>query len=144
MNFFKINKNTSAAELSLPIEKEMYGIKIRKLPNGKYIQAMKSIDNIAEILLKAAFPDMNPDEIMNKMKSLDENLLIELAGKMFSIFPEQILKFIATLIECDYEKLYNEISPAELLEILQEFWKINDMTNFMNKLKGMVIGKIKN
>lgn len=138
MNFFK-NKKNDAVELSLPVEKELHGIKIRKLPIGQYIQAINSLKNLPEILLKEAFPNMGIDEIIQKFKTLNEDSLIEISGKLMKVIPEQSLKFVATLLDCDYEKLYNEISPKELLDILREFWKVNDMSNFMTDLKGMVM-----
>lgn len=143
MNFLKNKKNKNnkndAVAISLPIEKEIYGIKIRKLPIGQYIQAINSLKNLPEILLKEAFPNMGVDEIIQKLKTLNEDSLIELAGNLMKTIPEQALKFVSVLLDCDYKKLYNEVSPKELLEILKEFWKVNDMTNFMIDLKGMVM-----
>jgi len=133
----KSDKN--AATLSLPQRKELYGIKIEKLPIGRYIEAIESFENLPQILIKEVFPDSTPDEVLQKLKRMNEDMLIEIAGNMFKTIPEQLLKFISKLLKCDYDYLYNNITPSQLLEVLTELWKMNDVSNFINALKKAVM-----
>jgi hypothetical protein len=135
----KMFKTNDATALSIPHDFGLHGIKIRKLPIGQYLKALDSIKNLPEILLKECFSGMDSCEIINKLKSLNEDSLIELAGTLIKTIPEQALKFIATLLGCSFEKLRDEVTPKELLDILKEFWKVNDMSDFFTDIKRMVM-----
>lgn len=119
---------------SVPTKSIIHGIEIKKLPIGKYLDAVNSIKDLPEILLKNNFPGLNTEDILKKFKKIDEQMLFELLGSMLVTIPEQTLRFVATLIDVPYEKLRNEITPNELKDILKEFWKVNDMSSFFQDI----------
>lgn len=117
---------------SIPQSKTVHGIEIRKLPLGAYLDAIDSIKNLPEILLKNSFPGLNPDEVLGKFKTMNQDMLMELAGNLLATVPEQALRFIAKLIGVEYEKLRDdpEIGLNGIKNIMVEFWQINDMGSF--------------
>jgi hypothetical protein len=121
---------------SLPKKSNVHGIEIKKLPLGAYLDAIDSMKNLPEILLKNSFPGLTPDDIMDKFKTLSSDTLLELAGNLLVTVPEQALRFIATLIGVEYKRLRDdpEIGLNGIKEILKEFWKVNDMQSFFGDL----------
>ena len=122
---------------SVPKSKIVHGIEIKKLPLGAYLNAIESIKNIPEILLNNSFPGLTPDEVLEKLKKIDQDMLFEIAGNLLVTIPEQALRFIASLIGVEYERLRDdpEIGLNGIKNILVEFWKINDMQNFFNDVR---------
>jgi hypothetical protein len=120
----------------MPKSKNVHGIGIKKLPLGAYLDAIDSIKNLPAVLLQNSFPGLTPDEVLAKFKTLDQDMLIEVAGNLLVTVPEQALKFIASLIGTSYETLRNdpEIGLNGIKDIIIEFWKINDMQSFFSDL----------
>jgi hypothetical protein len=82
---------------------------------------------------------------------MDENLLFEITGKMIVIIPEQMLKLIASLLDCEYEYIRDNLTPNELLEVVMAVWEINDFspffTNFkkiLEEIKSKILGSLTN
>ncbi len=119
---------------SFPKSKVVHGIEVRKLPLGAYLDAIDSIKNIPEILLSKSFPGLTPDQVLAKMKKMDQDMLIEAAGNLLVAVPEQALRFISALIGVEYDRLRDdpEIGLNGIKEIIVEFWKINDMGSFFS------------
>jgi len=117
---------------SIPKSKIIHGIEIKKLPLGAYLDAIDSIKNLPEILLEKSFPGLTPDQVLNKFKSMDQDMLIQVASNLLVTIPEQALRFIAKLIGTEYEVLRNDskIGLNGIKDIIKEFWKINDMQSF--------------
>jgi hypothetical protein len=148
---FNFKKDKDRVGLSIPQERELYGIKIRKLYIGEYLKALNVIKNLPEILLKDIFPGADLDELFDKFKNMDENLLFEITGKMIVIIPEQMLKLIASLLDCEYEYIRDNLTPNELLEVVMAVWEINDFspffTNFkkiLEEIKSKILGSLTN
>lgn len=140
MNLSKVfGRKKDAVGLSMPVEKTIHGVVIRKLPNGAYIKALNAIQDMPEVILKGCFPGMSPDEILEEFKNITADMLPVLAGKLLANVPEQFLKFISELAEIPLDKLMNELSPKETLDILEAMWELNDLTDFFKKLRGKVI-----
>jgi len=123
--------------LSLPQDYELYGIRIRKLPIGSYLKAVQTVRNLPELLLKQCFPGMKPDEVLNRLKSLDESALYEILGRLLTVVPEQFLRLVAELLEADYEHLL-KLSPKELLDVFTALWKANEMKDFFGQIKALL------
>jgi hypothetical protein len=117
---------------SYPTKSNIYGIEINKLPLGAYLDAIDSLKNLPDILLKNSFPGLKPDEVLDKFKTLNTDTLMELAGNLLVTVPEQALKFVSALIGVPYETLRNDpnIGLNGIKDILKEFWKVNDMQSF--------------
>lgn len=120
---------------SLPAKSNIHGIEIKKLPLGAYLDAIDSLKTLPDILLKNAFPGLGPDEVLERFKTINTDTLMELAGNLLVTVPEQALRFIAALIGVEYERLRSdpEIGLNGIMDILTEFWKVNDMQSFFDK-----------
>lgn len=135
--YFAIKKDKSIP-LSLPDDGILHGIKIQKLPIGRYLKALNTVRNLPELLLKECFPGMKPDEVLAKMKQLDEDSLYDILGRLVQVVPEQFFRLIAELVETDYETVI-ALTPKELFDVLYAFWQINDMTDFFAQIKSLVV-----
>jgi hypothetical protein len=136
-------KNKDAAPLSIPQVKTVHGVEIRKLPNGAYLKALNAIQDMPEVILKGCFPGMDPDDILEEFKNISVDMIPVLAGKLLANVPEQFLKFLSELTEIPYERLMNELTPKETMDVLDAMWELNDLTDFFKKLKGKVMGSKK-
>jgi hypothetical protein len=139
LNKFKFTK-TDASQISVPIDKEIYGVKIRRLPNGAYIKALNTVQNLPEILLEACFPGMPADDILAELQSLNSEKLLIMAGRLIQVIPEQFLKIVSELLDIPFEILMDKLTPAETLIILEEYLNANDLTSFFESMKRMVMG----
>jgi len=117
---------------SIPLTKTIHGIEIKKLPLGAYLDAIDSIKNLPDILIKNVFPGSTPDQVLKKLQSLNADMLLEMAAGLLVTVPEQSLRFISRLIGVEYERLRDDqaIGLNGLKDILKEFWEINDMSSF--------------
>ena len=121
-------------KISAPKEKELYGVKIRKLPIAKYIRVLSAAEEMPQLILGKAFPGQSADEMLNYLRSLNKDRMLELMTRLLAVVPEELMKLLSELLEIPRERLLDDVpdalSPAELLEIVAEFWDINDLTAF--------------
>ena len=119
---------------SIPKTKNVHGIEIKKLPLGAYLNAIDSIKNLPELLLSKSFPGLTADQVLNKFKKMDQDMLIEVAGNLLVAVPEQALRFITVLLDVEYERLRDDpdIGLNGIKDIMIEFWKINDLKSFFS------------
>lgn len=123
--------------LSISNNKTMYGIKIRKLPIGKYLELIKKVNILGKDLLEKGFNNKSIEEILDNIINLDKTELIKLLESTFNTAPELVMGFLADILEVDKEKLMDneEIGLYELIEIIEEFIKINNLGKLITKLK---------
>ena len=123
--------------LSLSNSKTMYGIKIRKLPLGKYLELIKKVNILGKDLLEKGFNNKSIKEILDDIINLNKIELIKLMEGAFNTAPELVMDFLADILEVDKEKLMDneEIGLYELIEIVEEFIKINNLGKLIQKLK---------
>lgn len=136
-------EHDSSVEMSIPRERVLHGVVIKKLPIGKYLSAMQTLNNLPEILLKTCFPDMRPDEVIESMKTIDQDTLYGMLGRLLQVVPEQLFRVIADLTDADYDHIVGNLSPKELFEVLLAFWEANDLTDFIKLIKSVVMSKAK-
>jgi hypothetical protein len=117
---------------SLPKKSVIHGVEIKKLPLGAYLDAIDTLKNLPETLLKNSFPGKSPDEILKMFQNLNSDTLLELAGNLLATVPDQALHFISCLIGVEYERLRNdpEIGLNGIKDVLVEFWKLNNLSDF--------------
>jgi len=130
-----LQKKEDKMSISIPRERELYGVKIRKLPNGAYIKALQTIQNLPALLIEKCFPGMDVDDILKQLSQIDKDGFLALVGHLMSVLPAEIFKLISTLLDIPLEKLMDELTPAETLEILEAYWEVNDLTPFFERLK---------
>lgn len=137
-------KKDKSSSLSLPRSYTLHGVEIKKLPTGQYIKALQTLENLPRIILEELFPNMQFEEILSKVKEIDEDLIWQLITKLMRIAPEQFFRLVSELIDADYDHLVNKLTPKENLEVIMAFWKANEMSDFLEQLKTMLGGMKQN
>lgn len=117
-------------EMSLPKAKTVHGIEVKKVPIGRYTQAMTEIQDLPERIIRDLFPGKSIDQIWAELANLKDDGLISIASRLFVVAPEYIIDISSIILGIDREKIVNELSPAELLDIWQAFWEANDLSRF--------------
>lgn len=124
-------------ELSLNKSVKMYGVEIRKMPCGKYFEALQTLKNLPEDFIKE-LSDNKQDFRLSEMLSLDN--LINLITKLLMIAPKFLFSFLSKLLDVDEKYIENELSPTELVEICKKFWEINKLESFFTQMKPIMKG----
>lgn len=132
-------KKKDMVELSNPLRKSIHGVEIRKQPIGKYLEAVKVLEDLPSIIINECFPGEDLEGILKKFSSIDEEFFFQLINSLLVIAPQQLFKIAATILECDYDYLINEVTPNEFLDIVEAFWKLNDMENFLQRIRKKVL-----
>lgn len=85
-------------------------------------------------------------EIAQYLKELDRDKLPELLTKLMSVVPNELMGLISELLDIPIERLTEDIPEAlslsELMEIVTEFWELNDMSGFFVNARRLA-GKVK-
>ena len=119
-------------ELSLNKTVKMYGVEIKKMPCGKYFEALQTLKNLPEDFIKE-LSDNKQDFRLSEMLSLDN--LINLITKLLMIAPKFLFSFLSKLLDIEEDYIENELSPTELAEICIKFWEINKLESFFALMK---------
>ena len=119
-------------ELSLNKTVKMYGVEIKKMPCGKYFEALQTLKNLPEDFIKE-LSDNKQDFKLSEMFKLEN--LIDLITKLMLIAPKFLFSFLSKLLDVDESVIRNELSPSELIEICKKFWEINKLESFFDQMK---------
>ena len=122
----------SNESLSLKETVKMYGVEIKKMPCGKYFEALQTLKNLPEDFIKE-LSDNKQDFRLSEMLNLDN--LINLITKLLMIAPKFLFSFLSKLLDIDEKYIENELSPTELAEICKKFWEINKLESFFALMK---------
>lgn len=121
--------------LSLDEEVKLYGVTIRKMPNGQYLKALKLIKKLPETFVKEVMQGKTDLKLSNM---LDTDNIAMLVGTLLTSVPEFTIKFLAQLLDIKEEVLTDELTPAETIEIVQKFWEINKLESFFVQMKSIM------
>ena len=122
-------------ELSLNKSVKMYGVEIKKMPCGKYFEALQTLKNLPEDFIKE-LSDNKQDFKLSEMFNLEN--LIDLITKLMLIAPKFLFSFLSKLLDVDESIIKDELSPTELIEICKKFWEINKLESFFDQMKPML------
>lgn len=122
----------SNESLSLKETAKMYGVEIKKMPCGKYFEALQTLKNLPEDFIKE-LSDNQQDFRLSEMLSLDN--LINLITKLLMVAPKFLFSFLSKLLDVEEKYIENELSPTELAEICLKFWEINKLESFFALMK---------
>lgn len=122
----------SNESLSLKETVKMYGVEIKKMPCGKYFEALQTLKNLPEDFIKE-LSDNQQDFRLSEMLSLDN--LINLITKLLTVAPKFLFSFLSKLLDVEEKYIENELSPTELTEICLKFWEINKLESFFALMK---------
>lgn len=122
----------TSESISLNKSKKIHNVEIKKMPCGKYFEALQTLKDLPEDFIKE-LSDNEQDFKLSEMFTIEN--IMTLITKLLIILPDFTFRFLSTLIGIDEETLRNEITPKELLDIIQEFWKINELESFFDQMK---------
>lgn len=125
----------SNESLSLPKRKIIHGVEVRKMPCGKYFEALQTLKNLPEDFIKQ-LSDGKKDFKLSEMLTLEN--ITDLVVKLLLILPDFTISFLSVLMDIEEEKIRDELTPKELIEIINEFWKMNELESFFALMKPMM------
>ncbi len=126
--------------ISLGKKDIIHGVEIKKMPVGKYLEALQELKNLPTEFIKEVSNgfEFKLSDIFNL------ETLLNLISQFLIIAPKFLFDFLSKLLDVDSKWLKENISPDELLEICIKFWEVNNLENFFNLAKPIVIKMIQN
>lgn len=122
---------------SLPKTKTIHGVEIKKMPCGKYFEALQTLKNLPEDFMKE-LSDNRQDFKLSEMFTMEN--IMNLIAKLFIILPDFTFTFLSKLMGIDEDKMKNELTPKQLIDIVKEFWKMNELESFFDQMKPILKG----
>ena len=119
---------------SLPKIKTIHGVEVEKKPCGKYFEALQTLKDLPEDFIKE-ISDNGQDFKLSDMFTVEN--IMTLITKLLIILPDFTFNFLSKLMDIDRETLENQLTPKEVLDVIQEFWKINELESFFEQMKPM-------
>lgn len=122
---------------SLPKTKTIHGVEIKKMPCGKYFEALQTLKDLPEDFIKE-LTDNGQDFKLSEMFTMEN--IMNLIAKLFIILPDFTFTFLSKLMGIDEDKMRNELTPKQLIDIVKEFWKMNELESFFDQMKPIMKG----
>lgn len=117
---------------SLPKVKKIHGVEIEKKPCGKYFEALQTLKDLPEDFVRE-LSDNGQDFKLSEMFTIEN--IMTLVTRLLIVIPNFTFEFLSKLMEVDRNILENQLTPKELLEVIQEFWKVNELESFFEQTK---------
>lgn len=125
----------SNEEKSLKKSINLYGVEIKKMPCGKYFEALQTLKDLPEDFIKELSDD-GEDFKLSEMFTMEN--IMNLITKLLLIAPKFLFGFLSKLLDVDKNYIENELSPTELIEICKKFWEINNLESFFAQMKPVI------
>jgi len=129
----------SGVKKSLAKAKVVHGITIKRLAIGAYVSALEGIGELPTVLLEKLYPSLPFEQSLLLLKRIDARGALELICKAVRILPDEIFGFLSRLLDVPLNVIKDELTPKELMEILSEFWTINELSDFIRQAKAVVM-----
>ena len=85
-----LHKEDPSLKMSFPQEETLYGVRIRKLPVGKYLQAMNAIEGLPAALMKALFPNgQSLEQMLAVFSQLNTEGAAAILSRLLGTLPEE-------------------------------------------------------
>lgn len=125
----------TSESLSLDKIVKMHGVEIKKMPCGKYFEALQTLKDLPEDFVKELFEDKQ-DITLSEMLTVEN--IMNLVTKLMIIAPKFLFSFLSKLLDIDEKILKDTLGPTELLEIVKKFWEINNLESFFDQMKPII------
>lgn len=129
----------SNEELSLKKEVKLYGVTVRKMPNGAYFRALQTLKNLPKNFIEM----LELDENSKLSDLLDTKNIGNIIVKLLMVLPGFTIDFLSELMDIDRNVLEEELNPTETIEIAKKFWEINRLNDFFEQLKPIIANLMK-
>ena len=126
-------------ELSLPKSRSVRGYEIRRLPLGKYLQAMEMLRQAPERIICGCFPDKSTQDALREMRHIDAQKFLTLAVSGTGAALEEIVRLLALAMDIDETVLLTDenVGLDGLAEMAEAFWELNGIGNFIVAVKAL-------
>jgi hypothetical protein len=139
MSIFNKKKST---DMSLPQAMRIHGIEIKKVPVGQYIKAMKEMEDLPRLLVEECFPGKSIADIIAILTSTDQAMLMALIGRLIIVLPSHIVEALCSIVGIPIETAMENLTPKELKDVVKDFWKLNDLTDFFGSVWELIKAKL--
>lgn len=127
---FKKWMKPNTVQLARPKPHVLHGIEIRKQPVGRYFEVLDQTGAIVSELLDAAFPGMTPGEILTMLTKVTNAELKGIFVRVMGELPRKLVAVLRSIVGADDNPAWDELTPAEMAQVCEAFWAMNDMTDF--------------
>lgn len=127
---FKKWLKPNTVQLARPKPRVVHGIEIRKQPVGRYFEVLDQAGAIVSELLDAAFPGMTPGEILTMLTKVTSAELKGIFVRLMGELPRKLVAILRSIVGADDNPAWDELTPAEMAQVCEAFWALNDMTDF--------------
>jgi hypothetical protein len=124
--------------MSLPQTKTVHGVEIKKVPVGRYINALKKSEELPAVICEKCFPGESLDTVVKAFMNAEKDTVITVVGKLLVVAPELIVSVMCDIMDLDFETTINTYTPKELLDIGLAFWELNDLSDFFGRVWGLL------
>ena len=122
----------SNEEKSLSKVVKLYGVEIKKMPCGKYFEALQTLKDLPEDFIKELSGNKQ-DFKLSEMFTLEN--VMDLISKLMIITPKFLFSFLSKLLDIEETVISEKLTPTELLEICKKFWEVNELESFFAQMK---------
>ncbi len=127
----------SNEEKSLQKIIKLHGVEIRKMPCGKYFEALQTLKDLPEDFIKE-LSDNGQDFKLSEMFTVEN--IMNLITKLMMIAPKFLFKFLSQILDIEEVVLKEELTPTELIEVCKKFWEVNKLESFFDQVKPIMKG----
>lgn len=122
---------------SLPKTIKVNGVEIKKMPCGKYFEALQTLKDLPEDFIKE-ISENGQDFKLSEMFTVEN--IMNLITKLMIIAPKFLFSFLSQILDIEEVVLKEELTPTELIEICKKFWEVNKLEDFFVQVKPMLKG----
>lgn len=118
---------------SLPREKTVRGYRVERMPIGRYLQALRLLQEAPEEWLEEILPHKGDMPVLSALKEMDTSQLQKAILTAAAVLPEKAVSLFAQVSGIEEEKLLHDpdIGLDGLVELMKAFWEVNGLGNFL-------------
>lgn len=125
----------SKERLSLPKKVEVCGVEIKKMPCGRYFDALQTLRDLPQNFMQVAFE--GKEVKLSELMTLDK--IIDLIMKLLITLPDFTVKFLSDLMDIDEKVIREELSPLDLVKVIKKFVEVNELESFFEEMKPIMM-----
>ena len=124
-------KNTIA--VSLPKARTVRGYAIERMPIGRMLAAMQTLQDAPTELVRLLFPEGKKDDVIREITSMTKERFQALLLRAAATLPDYIVRVFAQLSGIAEERLLNDpaIGLDGLVEMIDAWIEVNGIANFI-------------
>ena len=123
----------NSAALSVKCSETVRGYEVRRLPLGEYLRVMEALTEAPGTIMRVCFPGLAAAEPLGRRRAvggqgLGKRMLPGMGG-----VPDEAIRLISLLTGIPADALYADpaIGLDGTAELLEAFWRLNGIENFM-------------